>query len=263
MLDLSRLTPEAQPIVEQAARVYLRHTTSWFVGLVTHGSALKGGFIRGCSDIDLQLYLDSSAFLDGYLPFEVCMAIQRDLAKTDPAPFSYIQCYPFSDKLRDDWVGPVPGAYAVLAGRLPVPEATREELRASAACRLSEMLAGEVGRYGNGLLDRGPGRIARHARLVCTSVWPTLNSVLVMQGHDPLHVWNVTKQEAMSLLPAASPLADAIGRFYQGLLAYYPAEDSFEGGLSVIKSGVGFLQAARAWWASSKADSLQLLPGGA
>lgn len=61
-IDLSRFTPEARLIVEQAAKVYIEHTRPWFVGLIVHGSAVKGGFIPGCSDIDLHLYLDKAAF---------------------------------------------------------------------------------------------------------------------------------------------------------------------------------------------------------
>jgi len=56
-VNVPGLTPEAKPIVQEAAAVYLKHTDPWFVGLVVYGSAVKGGFIPGCSDIDLQLYL--------------------------------------------------------------------------------------------------------------------------------------------------------------------------------------------------------------
>lgn len=91
-LDLSRVVPAARPVIEAAAQVYLRHTEQWLLGLLIHGSALKGGFISGCSDIDLQIYLRSEAFtLYGQLPLEICSAIQRDLARIDPHPFQYIQ----------------------------------------------------------------------------------------------------------------------------------------------------------------------------
>ena len=69
MVDVSGLTPEARPIVKEVAAVYLKHTTPWFIGLIVHGSAVKGGFIPGCSDIDFQLYLEDSAFSwHGQLP---------------------------------------------------------------------------------------------------------------------------------------------------------------------------------------------------
>lgn len=60
--DVSALVPEARPIAHAAAGVYLRHAEPWFVGLLAHGSALKGGFIPDCSDIDFQLYLDPAVF---------------------------------------------------------------------------------------------------------------------------------------------------------------------------------------------------------
>ncbi len=56
-IDISGMVPEARPIVQEAAAVYLKYTQPWFVGLIAHGSAVKGGFIPGCSDIDFQLYL--------------------------------------------------------------------------------------------------------------------------------------------------------------------------------------------------------------
>ena len=85
MFETSRLPIEAQPIVEAAATIYLRHAQPWFVGLVVHGSALKGGFIPNCSDIDFQLYLNDM------LSLETCLSIQREISEINPAPFRYIQ----------------------------------------------------------------------------------------------------------------------------------------------------------------------------
>ncbi|MFQ5795285.1 MAG: hypothetical protein ACE5JP_09580 [Candidatus Bipolaricaulia bacterium] len=45
MIDVSPLVPEARQTVIDAAHVYLEHTRPWFIGLLIHGSALKGGFI--------------------------------------------------------------------------------------------------------------------------------------------------------------------------------------------------------------------------
>jgi hypothetical protein len=52
-VDLSGLVPEARPIVDRVAGVYMRRMAPWFVGLLAHGSAVKGGYIPGCSDVDL------------------------------------------------------------------------------------------------------------------------------------------------------------------------------------------------------------------
>jgi hypothetical protein len=94
MIDVASLVPEAREIVRASAQIYFEHTRPWFVGLLIHGSALKGGFIPGCSDIDFKLYLHDGAFqANGDLRFDLSLAIQRDLSRIDPAPFQYIQCY--------------------------------------------------------------------------------------------------------------------------------------------------------------------------
>jgi hypothetical protein len=119
MLDVSRVAAEARPAVQQAAIIYLRHTQPWSVGLLIYGSALKGGFIPGCSDVDPQLYLDESAFTaDGQLPLDLCLAIHRNLATVDPAPFRYLRCVALSSTWPPDYVGPIPSAYHVIAGTL-------------------------------------------------------------------------------------------------------------------------------------------------
>ncbi|HLJ36417.1 MAG TPA: hypothetical protein VKU38_22350 [Ktedonobacteraceae bacterium] len=61
-LDLAPLVPEAQEIARAAATVYLRHLGQWCIGVLIHGSGLKGGYIPGCSDVDFQVYLEPAAF---------------------------------------------------------------------------------------------------------------------------------------------------------------------------------------------------------
>jgi len=52
-LDLFRLTLEAKLIfLKKSALAYKQHITPWFVGLLVHGSAMKGDIILGCSDVD-------------------------------------------------------------------------------------------------------------------------------------------------------------------------------------------------------------------
>src|SRR5215469_11362945 len=251
MFDLSRLVPEAKSIVQAAATVYLRHTSPWFVGLLVHGSALKGGFIAGCSDVDLQLYLDASAFnVQGTLPFELCLSIHRGLSKFDPAPFRYIQCYAWSDNLPEEHVGPIPGAYHLVAGKLPVAEATGQQLRASARKALAEFDPEPVSTL-HGLLSHGGGRLETRVRWLCTDVWPKLYQVLTLQYDDAPRIWGLPKQQAIALLPQDTPLGKAIRAFYQAVQIYYPAEASVEQALAVIERGVTFLKAAKAWWSET------------
>lgn len=141
VIDVSGLIPEAQAIVAGAAAIYCNHTAPWFIGLVAHGSAVKGGDIPNCSDIDFQLYLTDDAFaVNGDLPLPLGMAIHRELAQIDPTPFRYIQCYALPPRLRPGWVGLVPGAHHLIAGRSPIPLATADELRESARKGLATLV---------------------------------------------------------------------------------------------------------------------------
>ena len=177
-LDLSSVQPVARPMVEAVSTVYLRHVRPWLIGLMIHGSALKGGFIPACSDIDLHVYLDDAAFTaQGQLPLEVCLAIQQELAQIDPAPFQYIQCYALPPRLPAHHIGPVPGAYQMLIGSLPVSEATEEQLREAARTALKE-LQSPPEYITRDLLQSGGGKLERLVRLVCTDVWPALYQML-------------------------------------------------------------------------------------
>jgi len=84
-------------------------------------------------------------------------------------------------------------------------------------------------------------------------VWPTLFQLLVLREPDPVRIWGLTKEQGIALLPPDEPAGSEIRRFYDALLAYYPAESSLEGALAVIESGIAFLCAAKAWWLENKA----------
>lgn len=242
---LSRLVPEARAIVEQAARVYIAHAGDDFVGLLTHGSSVKGSVIPGCSDIDFQLYLRREAFDDtGNFPLSRTLNIHRDLAQIDPAPFQYLQCYTFGGLEREGWTGPIHGTYAIIAGELPIPDASAEELRRSAQQRLAGI--DPNARFSSSLLDHGGGRLARVVRLLCTDVWPALYSLLIVRGGDPIAIWNLTKQDAIEALPPDTSAGQAIRAFYANVLVYYPAARSLDAAINVLQSGALFLEAARA-----------------
>ena len=248
--DVSGLVPEARPIARQVARVYVKHTAPWFTGLIVHGSAVKGGVIPNCSDMDFQLYLRDEAFSwRGQFPLELGYAIRRDLESIRLWPFRYVQCYVHHNRPEPGWVGPIPGAYHLVAGRLPVPEATADDLRRSARRALDELDATPDFVLGK-LLGPGGVRLERSIRLLCTKVWPVLYQVLTLQDpeEDPIRLWCLPKEEAMSRLPHDSALHQAIQAFYGAVWAYYPEEDTLEGALAVIETGMGFLQAAESWW---------------
>jgi hypothetical protein len=246
MFNVSQLTQPAQSIVQAATQVYLNHTQAWFIGLIAHGSAVKGGFIPGCSDIDLQLYLENAAFSEyGLLPLSISMAIQRDLSHIDPTPFQYIQCYALPPRPQQGFVGPIPGAYQIIAGTLPVPQATTDQLYESAR-KAMLVLNPTLPYIHTSLLEHRGGRLAQQVRFVCTDVWPVLYHVLTLQHPDPIHIWGLPKAQAIDLLPPNTTIGQVIRAFYRAVLTYYAGEQTVEQALTVFESAITFLGEAKA-----------------
>jgi hypothetical protein len=246
LINLTNLTEEAKPIVRQVAEVYIKHTDDHFIGLIVHGSAMKGGFIVGSSDIDFHLYLNESVFNEnGQLPLSLALNIHRDLAKINPYPFSYIQCDALTSELPIGYVGPVPGAYHIVAGYLPIEEATNKQLKESAINALNKL--SPEPKYLKNLLDHGKERLTRIIRLLCTQVSPTLYQVASLEQKDAVKVWQLPKNEAIKLLPDQE-MKVYIERFYENVKKYYPDETSVENALKLIENGVAFFRAVEFWY---------------
>ena len=125
-----------------------------------------------------------------------------------------------------------------------MPEATADELRASASRRLAT-LEDTPPYLRDSLLDHGEERLARRVRLLCTDVWPALYELLIIQGAEPIAMWNLPKPDAIARLDAASEAGRLVRGFERAIRAYFPARESVADALDAITLGVAFLRAAK------------------
>lgn len=259
IFDVTPLVPEAQAIVQQIAQLYLVQFGANITSILVHGSALKGGFIPGCSDIDLKIYC-APGLLDvtGAPPLEQALALQRAQGRLDIAPFQYIQAYIMaadgSSERFKDYAGPVAGAYHMVYGYLSVLEATEAQLLADSHRTLAALPA-RTSEATQRLLVHGGGRLERTVRWLCTDVWPVLYSVLIVQEEqagqsgEAAQIWRLSKTAALNMLPRQEIKGRLIRRFYQCLLDYYSGpEQTLEGALTVIEQGILFLRATTQWY---------------
>jgi hypothetical protein len=93
MLDVSRVAAPPRPAVQQAAIIYLRQTQPWFVGLLIHGLALKGGF----NSISLTRFLDQRLALSGKVHVRFVVARHVHQSSVQRVPFR-----PRGDDAMDD-----------------------------------------------------------------------------------------------------------------------------------------------------------------
>lgn len=188
------------------------------------------------------------------LPAELCIAIHKDLSSVEVWPFRYIQFSVLSSK-TNTYLGPIPGTYQLLTGRLLVPEATNDEIYQDAVKSLDKLSPADSFNT-HGLLDHGEDRIERCTRLLCTIVWPIAFQLLTVIHKDGIRIWSLKKQDAVSLLASIPAVAKEISSFYQSVQSYYPLEQSAEKALKVIEEGLSFINAAKRHWLSIKSQLL-------
>lgn len=259
MFDVTPLSPVVRPIVQAACEIVYKQTEPWLIGLLIHGSAYKGGSIPGCSDIDLQVYLERTAFdIYGALRLDVSAAIQRKLSTIDTGPFQYIQIYSFPPAplplaRREHWIGPIPGTYHLLYGTLPMAEATEEEIIFRCHHTMERIPSAIVDASSN-LLGHGGGRLQLATRFICTDVWPVYYSMLSLRDGKPLAIWKLPKGEAIALTEPHDSLGKEIRTFYTLVYRYFGQEHITEDALAVIMQGVRFLRVAERWYRRNAQD---------
>ncbi|WP_454189831.1 hypothetical protein [Paenibacillus sp. Marseille-Q7038] len=233
--------------------IVLKHVRSFFIGLIVQGSAVKGGVISGSSDIDYVLYVDDLGLNEqGALPFEICINIHKELSKIDVKPFRYIQFSVLSHK-TNKYLPPISGSFQLLAGLLLEPVASDEQIYRDAIESL-ERLKPEVAFHSHQLLDHGEDRIERCARLMCTIVWPVVFQLLTVIHHDGTRIWNLKKQEAVSLLSNEPIIGGKAEYFLCSVQSYYPQEQSPEKALKLIEDGISFLKVAKRVWMEHRSE---------
>lgn len=182
-VDVSGVQPEAREIVRRTASIVVERLAGALVSLVAHGSAVKGGFIAGCSDVDLSVLVAPTLLDEQHeLPLTLSYALYRELSGIDPHPFRSIQAFAHPAG-KDAGHGFVPGAYHVVWGDRRVRQLTAEGLQRSAHEALAQLdPAAYAARISRHLFARGRGTHGQELRFVCTDVWPVLYHMLTLRA---------------------------------------------------------------------------------
>jgi hypothetical protein len=246
----TNLFDQTRNLIRQVSDIYLQHTQKWFIGLVVHGSAAKGGYMQGWSDIDFQLYLEDKALENGQLPLKLCLSIHKDISTINPYPYQYIQTKVLTPS-NARYGGLVPNTYELIKGRLLLPELTNEQLYERALIALNELHPEKIF-LTESLLDHGDNRLLKSVRAFCTEVWPALYHSLTIQKNNGIRIWGLTKAQAVDLLPHNTSTGRSIHEFHEAVLNYSSDKSSVTYALDVIESGIAFLRSVKCWWDNSK-----------
>jgi hypothetical protein len=227
--DLPPLDPDLQAAVTARVLAALRAVLGDALrGAILKGSAYKGGFIPGYSDIDIHVFCDA-AVMDGPVAprREVALALQVALGDIDPADYraNALQIFCLdADRYPDDWIPPPAGTYRVIAGVVPQAfhrpvEIAEHRRHALAGLRRSigiiRALPGRIFDHPHGSL---PGHIRRLGVEVKTL--PYLAGALLHAA--PERVWSMPWSEILALTePVTWPRGD-LRAFAAGLHPWPP-----------------------------------------
>lgn len=247
--DVSGLQPAAREPMRHVADVLRAQLGDALVTLAAHGSAVKGGYIAGCSDLDLVAYMRPSALTEqGQLALPLVIDLYAALDALDTTPFRYIQAYTHHVG-HGPGVGLVPGAYHIVWGEPEVPLADAPSLlrsaRESLGCINVEEYTARVSQH---LLGWGRDQLHRELRWLCTDVWPALYHLLTLESDDPLAMWRLPKPEAIARTGAETDHGQVIRAFYAALEAHYSGGETLATALGALDAGLTFLATARAWY---------------
>lgn len=247
-IDVVGIQPVAREIVHAMAEAYLANLGAALVSLVAHGSAMKGGFIPGSSDVDLAAFIDPAA-LDGRgeLPLEQALSLHANVARIDPHPFRYLQGHVYPAGSGPP-VGFIPGAMHVVWGDADVPIAREDDVMQAALSSLRCLEPDTLrSRISNGLMDHGEGRLDRQVRWLCTDVWPAIYQVACLAQGSGMEVWTQTKHEVVSRLRIEPIIGPAATAWFESVTAHYAKGEAIGTALQTIRDGVAVLDAAKAW----------------
>lgn len=156
------------------------------------GSAVKGDFIRGYSDLDFHVFLKPEVMDGENVPkYEYAVQFQRAFGQVSPEDFevSQFQIYFInSEKYPNDWAPPVDGTYKIILGALP--KAARE-LDDGAYIHFAEqhlsLSSIEYSRRSNVVrfVDKPDNRIAYNVRLLGATLKNYMYSISVLLTKEP------------------------------------------------------------------------------
>jgi predicted nucleotidyltransferase len=247
--DVSGLQPEARDIAGSIVEICTDELGADLLTLLFHGSAVKGGILKGSSDIDFVMIMQTNTLTDGNeLPLDHAIALYRRLATINLGSFRYLQGYACT-RDRPPGVGFIPDAYAVAFGSHDVPHATDQQLLDGAAKALAKLAGlGLRDQLSGALLKPGTDPLYRQLRFLCTDIWPMVAHVSCLAENDGITPWQRTKFENVAILEKDPIVGVPLRTWNTAITHHYAIGESVESGLVAIRAGFDFLDAAAEWY---------------
>jgi len=253
-----RFSPLKAEVLDRAAGLVVSACKAVFgssvVCVTLKGSAVKGDFIPGYSDLDFHVFLRPDVMDGENVPkAEYAVRFQRVFGHTNPEDFdvSQFQIYFInSEKYPEDWAPPVQGTYKALWGSLPE---TAKELDEPAYIRFAEQHLSlpniESSRQSvvRRFVDKPDTRIAYIVRLLGATLKNYMYSVLVLITRKPRTAFALKLDKMIDLVEEGIGSAGHLRGFYEHISDWQRIQKDPECARRVLKEGVQALDEIARW----------------
>lgn len=187
--------------------------------IILKGSLVKKDFIPYFSDVDLHVFINSTAMAGPMVPkLEYCLEFQARFGDLDPEEFgaSQFQIYFLDvDDYPHNWTPPLPGTYKVIWGSIDIPLPT-EEFMCEQAHLYMQKLPFQVQGIMHRFADKPHRGIAPLVRLLGVFLKPSAYAVATLLGCDPIGIWTKPLGKVLAIIEPAVGIS-RLGEFYQGV----------------------------------------------
>ncbi len=224
------------------------------------GSAVKGDFIWGYSDLDFHVFLKPEDMdgkkapnLDGAVRF------QKAFGAVNPEDFgaSQFQIYFLnSEKYPPDWVPPVEGAFKVCWGTLP--PVAREADDAPYLHHAEQSLSGIVDsrdKLIERFVDKPNFGVPRIVRLLGATVKSYMHDVLVLQTSKPKDVFKLRLDEMVPLVEDAVGSEGYLSRFFENVSNWPLIRQDPEYARKTFVEGMKALEEIAEWFSRHREET--------
>jgi len=253
-----RFSPLEAEVLDRAAGLVVSACKAVFgpdpICVSLKGSAVKGDFIPGYSDLDFHIFLRPDVMDGENVPkAEHAVRFQRVFGHINPEDFdvSQFQIYFInSENYPKDWAPPVQGTYKVLWGSLPE---TAKEPEEPAYIRFAEQhlslpnieysRRSIVGRF----VDKPDSRIASIVRLLGATLKNYMYSVSVLITRDPKIAFGLKLDKMTDIVEEGIGSAGHFRGFYEHISDWQRIRKDPECARQVLKEGIQALDEIARW----------------
>lgn len=228
---------------------------------ILKGSALKGDFIPGYSDLDIHCFVDRAVMATPELPqLDYAFAFQAAFGGVEPRAYGVNSCQVYFLAWNDypaGWVRPIPGTYQLIYGELPsnFTEVDPADYVVSSRQYLDGLAKWRetiIGRF----LDKPDSQLAPSVRLAGIILKPSCYCVLTVLGGDPFRSWRLPIAEAAPAASAAIGGTGALAAYFREVPKWPEREQDLEWLRQQLRLALDALADAAAWARGRSAATL-------